>query len=210
MEENLIYIGDAYLSRVKIALIGLDYLDGTKHKQNPELLALDAFNHSLYELLYAAIVTGVEDYLHSRLKKDVLQSEDSMRRYLKQYNHNHRDKKLKQISFPEDTPLSDEIREQLLDSLEIQIYHRIGMIATYIEAVTSVKLPKDDMWNQMCNIIQNRHVIIHNGGRLPNGERIEITPYLVHQALSVTEEFIQQAESLFLQNGNGLLYDIPE
>lgn len=61
-----------------------------------------------------------------------------------------------------------------------------------------------------CDIIQNRHVIIHKGGRLPNGEGIEITPYLVHQALSVTEEFIQQAESLFLQNGNGLLYDIPE
>ena len=44
MEENLIYIGDAYLSRVKLALLGLDYFDGTKHERAPELLAIEPFN----------------------------------------------------------------------------------------------------------------------------------------------------------------------
>lgn len=210
MEENLFYIGEAYLNRVKLALIGLDYLDGTKHDQTSELLAIEPFNRPLYELLYAAIVTGVEDYLRSRLKRDVLQSEDSMRRYLKKYNYNFRRKKDKQISFPEDTPLSEEIREQLLDSLDHHVYHRIDMVADYLEAVTSVKLPEDDLWNQMRDIIQIRHVIIHDGGRFPNGERIELTPFHVHQALSISEQFIQQAEILFLQRGNGLLYDVPE
>ena len=210
MEENLIYIGDAYLSRVKLALLGLDYFDGTERERAPELLAIEPFNRPLYELLYAAIVTGVEDYLQSRLKKDVLVSEDAMRKYLKKYNYTYRRKKDKQIAYSEDTPLTEEIREKIIESLELHVYHRIDMVADYLEAVTSIKIPEDELWNQMHDIIQTRHVIIHEGGRFPNGERIALTPSHVHQALNVSERFIEQTENLFFQKGNGFIYDIPE
>lgn len=209
MKDSLEYIGEAYLSRVKLALIGLDYLDSHKDDQSKELLAIEPFSRPLYELLYAAIVTGVEDYLRIRLKHEVTKSEDRMRKYLNQYNYNYRRKRDRQISSSKESVLSNETKERLLDTLDSHVYHRLDLVAHYFEAVAGVNLPKDTLWNQMLDIIHTRHIIIHEGGKLPCGNRIELTPYAVHKALEAAERFIQQAEDLFYEKGNGYLYDIP-
>ena len=209
MEESPVYIGEAYLNRVKLALIGLDYLDGDMKAESAELLSIEPFNRPLYELLYAAIVTGVEDYLRTRLKHDVLKSEERMRLYLHRYNYYYRKKRERQIQFSKDEPLTPDIQERLLETLDNHVYHRIDIINGYFEAVASVKLPEDDLWQKLFAIIQTRHIIIHEGGKRPNGKRIELTPYDVHQALNVAEHFVLQAERLFYQKGNEYLYDIP-
>jgi hypothetical protein len=62
----------------------------------------------------------------------------------------------------------------------------------------------------MQGIIKMRHIIIHEGGKMPDGKHIQITPFLVHQALDISEKFIQRIENTFYQNGYGFLYDIPD
>ena len=210
MEENLIYIGEAYLNRVKLALTGLDYLDGMKNEKSPELLAFEPFNRPLYELLYAAIVTGVEDYLRTRLKKEVSKSEESILSYLVKYNKINDGDEKRMISFQDGMPLSAELKDKVLETLEHHVYHKIDLIAAFFSAITPVRFPNDRLWKQMKGIIKMRHIIIHEGGKMPDGKHIEITPLLVHQALDISERFIQRIENTFYQNGYGFLYDIPD
>jgi len=105
---------DTVINRVELALIGLDYLDDLKNGHSPELLSMESFNRPLYELLYAAIVTGVEDYLRTRLKKDVVESEDAMRKYLRRYNDIYKNKSEKRILFSKEDSLDPEVREKVL------------------------------------------------------------------------------------------------
>ena len=210
MEDNLIYIGEAYLNKVELALIGLDYLDCTKNDDSPELLAFESFNRPIYELLYAAIVTGVEDYLRTRLKREVSRSEESILSYLEEYNKKNSKNESKIIYVQKGMPLSAKLKDRILETLDHHVYHRIDLIADFITATTSVRFLRDKLWSQMKGIIKTRNIIIHEGGMKSAGNRIEITPYLVHQALDISEQFIQRIENTLYQHGYDFLYDIPD
>ena len=165
MENQLIYIGDAYLSRVELALTGLDYLDNTN---TPELLSIDAFNRPIYELLYAAIVTGVEDYLQNRLHLEVFRSQKSLFRYVGKYNdliEKDRKDSSRKIHL-NGYPPSEEDMEIIEDSLfNRQVYHRLDRVKKYLEAITRLKIDSAVNWKGLAEIIQMRHTIIHHGGK---------------------------------------------
>ena len=206
MENQLIYIGDAYLSRVELALTGLDYLDNTN---TPELLSIDAFNRPIYELLYAAIVTGVEDYLQNRLHLEVFRSQKSLFRYVGKYNDlNKKSPRKIQLN---GYPPSEEDIEVIEDSLyNRQVYHRLKIIKQYLEAITHLKLDSAANWEGLAKIIELRHTIIHHGGKTESKERISLSSYDVHQALKAAQSFIHDLEDYFQKNGLGYMYDIPE
>lgn len=89
------YIIDNFLNRLSLATLGLTYIS------RQELLSIPAFSSALYELVYAAAVTGVEEYLKYRLYKEVFFSNECIRKYVIKYNRYQRNKKLKlHISFP--------------------------------------------------------------------------------------------------------------
>ena len=54
------YISSNYLNRIDLSLLALNRVG------NDELLAFGVFSEPLYELIYAATITGIEEYLHHR------------------------------------------------------------------------------------------------------------------------------------------------
>jgi hypothetical protein len=57
--EKFDYISSNYLNRISLCLTALNRVS------SEELLSLDVFSAPLYELIYAATVTGVEEYFNS-------------------------------------------------------------------------------------------------------------------------------------------------
>lgn len=210
-EMDLKYIGKAYINKVELALLGLDRLS-----HGEELLSFDPFNLPLYELLYAAIVTGIEDYLRDTLKRIVLESEERIHLYAQAYhkrNRNRRDKngKGQKIIVSEGQPITNEIVDIILDTLDNRhIYHNIEMINGYFKAVIDIGLPEDELLIRINDIIKTRHIIIHQGGNLPNGEHVKMSSYMVHQALETAKTFIRQTEDYLEEKGFGRLYDVPD
>ena len=71
------YTSGNYLNRVFLSLLALNRVD------KDQLLAIDVCSEALYELLYAATVTGIEEYLQERLINEVFASEESKKKYVK-------------------------------------------------------------------------------------------------------------------------------
>ena len=66
--EKFDYISSNYLNRISLCLTALNRVS------SEELLSLDVFSAPLYELIYAATVIGVEEYLQHRLINEVFAS----------------------------------------------------------------------------------------------------------------------------------------
>ena len=76
------YTSGNYLNRVFLSLLALNRVD------KDQLLAIDVCSEALYELLYAATVTGIEEYLQERLINEVFISDENKKKYVKTFNHN--------------------------------------------------------------------------------------------------------------------------
>ena len=77
MNTEFDYISDNFLNRARLGLLALNRVS------EGELLSMEPFSTPLYELLYIATVTGVEEYLYHRLAKEVFENEDSIQTYIK-------------------------------------------------------------------------------------------------------------------------------
>ena len=80
MDTEVDYITDNFLNRARLGLLGLNRVS------EGELLSMEPFSTPLYELVYIAAVTGVEEYLYHRLSKEVFENEGSIQKYIDIYN----------------------------------------------------------------------------------------------------------------------------
>ena len=55
------YISENFLNSIERAVLGLTYIS------DKELLSIPVFNTAIYNLVYAAAITGAEEYLSCRL-----------------------------------------------------------------------------------------------------------------------------------------------
>ena len=60
------YISGNFLNSLELAVLGLHYIP------EGELLSIPGFNTAIYNLVYAAAVTGVEEYLLKPVEKIML------------------------------------------------------------------------------------------------------------------------------------------
>lgn len=189
------YISENFLNRVSLAMLGLT------HISKGELLSLSPFHSALFELVYAAAVTGVEEYLKYRLYKEVFSSEKSGRSYVSKYNeHNKNPKRKIHVKFP----LNEEDREIIEDSIQTkQICHRIDQIFDIFDYIsgTDFKDNECDSAKDIYTIVNTRHLILHNGGRNNMGDRIKFSAYDVNQAVETARKFIGEVEARFVSLG---------
>ena len=193
-----------YLNRVFLSLLALNRVD------KDELLAIDVFSKALYELLYAATVTGIEEYLQERLINEVFASEESKKKYVETFNHNFRRKSTNQQKTL--FPLKEDDEEGIRDSLfNKQVYHRLDIICNYFTKISNFDVTQCPSWEPMKKVIERRHIIIHHGSRDVNGNRIKLNPYEVTQAHELANKFINEVEAAFVKaGGNPLIINLAE
>ena len=209
------YTSGNYLTRVHFSLIALNRVD------NDELLAIDVFSNALYELLYAATVTGIEEYLQERLINEVFASEESKKKYVKTFNHkfHYRSKNQRKNNKEESNKeekreifyLEEDDEEGIRYSLfNKQVYHRLDIICDYFTNISNFDVTQCPSWEAMKKIIERRHLIIHHGSRDVNGNRIKLMPYEVNQAYDLANKFIEEVEAAFVKSGGNPLIINPE
>lgn len=208
--SNYDYLTGNSLSRVHLSLIALNLVGKrTDDKSEFELLSLDCFNQALYELLYAATCTGIEEYLQIRLSEEVFFDDASTKRYIKEYNKNVKLAKWKipRLLFP----LNEMDRETIACTLfEKQVYHRLDIMQKYFAKISQIDIAKCKNWTEVEKIIHNRHLILHHGSRTKCGDKLKITPYMVTNAYNTAKDFIDELEALFVQNGKNSIIEYPD
>ena len=186
INNELDYISNSYLNRIDFSLYAL-------RVNNDVLLSIPMFSQPLYELIYAATITGIEEYLHHRLRTEVFSSKEATSKYVKVYNHLKRikdnDKKLKEND-------KDGIENSLFNK---QVYHQLDIICQYFINISGINVAECPSWNLMKPIIQNRHTIIHHGARDKDDKRIELIPYDVTKAVELARNFINEVEAAFVK-----------
>ena len=174
------YISSNYLNRINLSLLALNRVG------NDELLAFGVFSEPLYELIYAATITGIEEYLHHRLRTEVFSSKEATSKYVKNYNHL---KRIKDV----DKRLKEDDKDGIENSLfNKQVYHQLDIICQYFINISGINVAECPSWNLMKPIIQNRHTIIHHGARDKDDKRIELIPYDVTKAVELARNFINE------------------
>lgn len=192
------YITGNFLKSVYFSLLALDRVD------KKELLAIAPFSKALYELLYAATVTGIEEYLQHRLTHEVLVSQDTKKKFVKLYNRN---KRIKNSNIKLSADNEDDIRESLYIKL---VYHQLDMLCKYFKDVSNIDITQCSCWEDMKQIIKNRNTIIHHGGRTIDNQEIPITSYEVNQAYRLASQFIDEVEDMFVKAGKDPLIISPD
>lgn len=191
------YTSSNYLNRVFFSLTALNRIS------KDELLAIKVFNDALYELLYAATVTGVEEYLQYRLTHEVFASKEAICKYVKTYNY----KKKKRIEHH----LKEDDEEGIKDSLyNKHVYHQLDIICDYFTKVSNFDVNQCPSWEQMKLIIAKRHAIVHHATRDANNNKIELTPNNVTQAYELARKFINEVEAAFIKAGKEPLIINPD
>lgn len=181
------YISSNYLNRIDLSLLALNRVG------NDELLAFGVFSEPLYELIYAATITGIEEYLHHRLRTEVFSSKEATSKYVKNYNHL---KRIKDV----DKRLKEDDKDGIENSLfNKQVYHQLDIICQYFISISGINVAECPSWNLMKPIIQNRHTIIHHGARDKDDKRIELIPYDVTKAVELARNFINEVEAAFVK-----------
>ena len=187
------YISGNFLNSLELAVLGLHYIP------EGELLSIPGFNTAIYNLVYAAAVTGVEEYLKCRLYKEVFSSETCGKNYVNTYNKKHKNNRL-DVKFP----LREADQNAIAETLMRQIYHRIDLMFKYFDAISKTDFKNNpcDFVQELKEIIEKRHLIIHNGGRDNSGNKIDVTLSEINKAIKIAREFIYQVEARFIHKGS--------
>ena len=201
-----------YLGRVEICLELL-------RKTND--IALQCTSKPLYELLLVGAIAGVESYLHARLRKEVCTSFAKCQAYVISYlshNGNKRDKDillkiaLKSIKDSSINALPEgKDKDIIIETMNRHIYHNIKTISdNYFEPVCGLNLTKCRNAEAFNKLVDQRHRVVHDGGRVNQLDYVDLNIYDVCKAFKTAEAFIEEIETWFSKNGSTpLFYDDP-
>ena len=105
---------------------------------------------------------------------------------------------------------STSLRREVEYYLNKQIYHQIGYIKSYFDAVTGTDFAVIEGWQKLEEIVDMRNGIIHGSKTTKHGKTVSVTPYEVNQALDFAIDFRDRLEDYFESIGHGRIYDIPD
>ena len=162
------------------------------------LLQMDAFCRPLFELLYAGIVAGIEKYIEDRLLKEALFSEQSAILYVEKYNSSLKGRK-KRFKIQLNSPLSDDDKLDIVDSISHQVYHRINEMSSYFSTISNVDLMSLASWDAFNPILEKRHRIIHHGSYEIDGNLVNLSIQELRSTLYHAEKMIVEAEILVMR-----------
>lgn len=192
------YLGRVFLSLHALRLVGEE-----------ELLSLSPFNDALFELLYAGVVTGIEEYLQDRLHKEVFKDNNTIQRYIDEYNNKNSQKA--QLILSVGLPLSDEGKNKIEETLySKQVYHRLDILRGYFKKVSNVDIFDNQIGKKIKSIVETRHKIIHHGSKEKDGSRIKIDISEVQRVYDLAASYIYGMEELFIKEGHGILMERPD
>lgn len=191
--------GNTYLSRIKLAYLALSNID------KDQLLSLEVFSSSLFELLYVGAVSQVEVYMKDRLELEVFDSEDNMVRYIKKFNSLNRKKRY--IKYDNKKPITEKIKDRIQYTLDNnQTYHQFDIMFQYLESVSGFDRSRCSCFAEMTDIKENRNYIIHNDS-IRDEKKLRIGPSQVLEVFKISETFIEEIETTFQEMGHKPLID---
>lgn len=204
-------VSGLYLGRVAACLEMLK-------KSDDSLIQLYTFSKPLYELMFVGAVAGVESYLHARLRKEVFSSVSNCQAYVLSYlkHGNIKDSVLKSalqsirnssINFlPEGRD-----KELIIDTLNRHAYHNLKAISIkYYVPVCGLNLETCRNAKSFSEIVEMRHKVVHDGGRVNQSEFVDLTILGVCQAYETAINFIEEVECQFQEKGSTpLFYEDP-
>lgn len=196
------YLGRVFLSLHALRLVGEE-----------ELLSISPFNDALFELLYAGVVTGIEEYLQDRLHKEVFKDDYTIQRYIDKYNDNNKKTKSNKakLELSVDLPLSDAGKDKIEETLySKQVYHRLDILRGYFMNVSNVDIFDNQIGKKIKAIVETRHKIIHHGSKEKDGSRIKIDIAEVQRVYDLATSYIYGMEELFIKEGHGILMERPD
>lgn len=84
-----------------------------------------------------------------------------------------------------------------------QVCHRLDLILEYFDTISGTDFRANKCMSQclLVTIINNRHSILHNGGKNNKGERIDLKLSDVNNAIEIARRFINEVEARFVNIG---------
>lgn len=204
-----------YLGRISLSIELL-------RKTSDEVLSI--FSDSLFELLYIAVVAGVEKYMEDRLLIEVFYSDDATRRYIDCHDNlvarykaffnslgiESTPPKQPNQFYNIEFPLNRKLKDVITNSVKCQTFHRLDIMATYLHFISDLDVQVWNLWHQFESVIKLRHRIIHHGSIDEDGERIHLKIYEVNDACDLAEKIISKTEYFFVkQKGHPEVFEDP-
>ncbi len=151
-------------------------------------LSLDKeLKRTLQRQIFSGSITCLEDYLSSRLINNVLKDDELFEKFVKNYkNMENRTFQLNEI-FDKYRGLEKTVKIELLDI----IYHNIPKVKGIYEKVFEIKFPEI---TSVCEIVSDRHNMVHRNGKDKQGNEIEINDKKIIDILDTVENFIKQID----------------
>lgn len=122
----------------------------------------------LYRLLYTNAITSMETFLGDTLKREVLNSDDMVRKFVENYIPF---KKI-EIKLSNLFTKKDRIKNDIQEELSSLLYHDLGKIKPIYKAILGIDLGDIKDLNKA---VQNRHDLVHRNGQTKDGKSVIIS-----------------------------------
>ena len=129
--------------------------------------------------------------------------------YVEKYNSSLKGRN-KRFKIEINSPLSDDDKQDIVNSISHQVYHGVNDMSSYFSTITNVDLMSLGSWNTFNPILDKRHRIIHHGSYDIDGNLVNLSIQELSSTLSHAEKMIIEAETIFVSIGHGELFENPD
>ncbi len=156
---------------------------------NEKDLGDPALQNTLQRLIYAGVITCMEDYLSSTLINKVLGDDEVFKIFVRTC-HGLKNQRfnLSELYLKLDK-IRDIVKKELLDV----IYHDLPKVKGMFEDTLGIEFPEI---GEIMKIVQNRHDMIHRNGKNKEGEEIELNQKAVKDVIDEVEIFVNSIDIL--------------
>ncbi|MCU0342564.1 MAG: zinc-ribbon domain-containing protein [Ignavibacterium sp.] len=148
-------------------------------------------NRTFKKMIYANLITQMEAYLSDTFIKTVFRHSDLQRRFIETNPRYQKEK----IEISNIYSWMNNIEKYIRDELIEITYHNIWKVQNMYKAVLEIDFP--DNLEEVQEIIQVRHDLIHRAGKTKDGKIINITIADIKKAVDRINKFIMFIEEQF-------------
>ena len=148
----------------------------------------EAMKSYLYRLLYANLITCMEEYLSDTLIKNVTENDEYLRKFTETY------KPFKNRSFAVNDIFNqmDNLKDTVKGELRGLMYHNLSKIKPIFKDSMGIDFGEIE---ELCKAVLVRHDIVHRNGKTKDGKDIIITKEDIEKLASQVNNFIYNIES---------------
>lgn len=146
----------------------------------------------LPKILYAHIITLMEEYFYNTFKSKVLNDDTVFEKLLEIYP-------FKKIKIPlieaynkDSGDINSYIKKLITSSIDNLIFHKLPVVDEIYKKALDIRIPIN---SDLTDAVIKRHDIVHRNGKDKEGDEVDITKAEVDELINIMSEFIENVNT---------------